>query len=385
MTWEKGDSVSVTETIDKARVAAFAGFSGDDNPIHVDPKIARLYGHARPIAHGAILVSVLSRVIGTQLPGYGAIWMSQDIDWQYPVYVGDTVTMVVTVSNFSKAASLLSLDVNATNQDGVCVMKGASAVRISKPMSDPGNRQMETGKDILVTGGSRGIGSVVAERLAEAGYSPHILYRRDEAMATELVERIQSRGNTAAMIRQDLAAPAAELRSTLERHGVEFSGVVHCASAPVRSEEVDEISADEFQLHQQVSCHAAVTLVSTLAPFMKNRGFGRFVFMGTSALNQSPPKGWSAYLAAKHALWGLTRNVATELGPFGITANMISPSLIVTDLTSGIPLRAKEVEARKNPIRRLAEPEDVANTVKYLLDPAASFVNGQNLMLNGGS
>ena len=87
---------------------------------------------------------------------------------------------------------------------------------------------------------------------------------------------------------------------------------------------------------------------------------------------------------SKHALWGYVKNLAIELGSNGITANMISPSLTITNFTSDISNRAKEVEAMKNPLRRLAVPEDVSETVGYICSDHASFVNGQNIFLTGG-
>lgn len=91
-----------------------------------------------------------------------------------------------------------------------------------------------------------------------------------------------------------------------------------------------------------------------------------------------------AYVAAKEALWGLTKGMAAELGPSGITTNMVSPGVTVTDLTAFVPARAKEVAARTSPMRRLATSQDTAELVAFLASTAAGFINGSNLPVTGG-
>jgi 3-oxoacyl-[acyl-carrier protein] reductase len=90
------------------------------------------------------------------------------------------------------------------------------------------------------------------------------------------------------------------------------------------------------------------------------------------------------YISAKQALWGLARTASIDLAPQGITVNMLSPSLTNTDLSAHVPQRIKEVEAMKNPCRRLAAPSDSAAAVSWLASDAASFVNGVNLPVTGG-
>ena len=124
--------------------------------------------------------------------------------------------------------------------------------------------------------------------------------------------------------------------------------------------------------------------VHAAGPGMEQRKFGRFIFLGTAALSGTPPAGWAAYVSAKSALTGLIRCAASELGRLGITVNMVSPGLTVTDLTADIPQRAKAVEAHHNPMRRLATAEDTANAISFLLSDAAGYINGVNLPVTGG-
>ena len=93
----------------------------------------------------------------------------------------------------------------------------------------------------------------------------------------------------------------------------------------------------------------------------------------------------ASYVTAKEkSLWGYTKSLAVEMAPFGITANMVSPSITVTNLTSGISARVKEVEAMKSPVRRLATIEDTACQITHLCSREASYINGINLPVTGG-
>jgi NAD(P)-dependent dehydrogenase (short-subunit alcohol dehydrogenase family) len=117
---------------------------------------------------------------------------------------------------------------------------------------------------------------------------------------------------------------------------------------------------------------------------MKETGFGRFVFFGSSGITGEPPKGMASYLVAKEALWGYTKAISMEIAQFGITTNLVSPSLTITDLTRDVPLRIKELEALRSPTRRLAKVEDSAELVSFLCSTEAGFINGLNIPVAGG-
>jgi NAD(P)-dependent dehydrogenase (short-subunit alcohol dehydrogenase family) len=184
----------------------------------------------------------------------------------------------------------------------------------------------------------------------------------------------------------DIANPeaAATLARAVEERFGRLDVVVHGATPPVLACATDSLTYARLEPFLQTYVGGALSLVGAAAPGMRGRGFGRFVFLGTSYLFGSPPLHMAAYLTAKHALWGLVRSLAVELGPHGITTNMVSPALTVTDLTADVPLRIKEVAARTNPLRRLPLGEDTAELVSFLARPEAGYLNGVNLPLAGG-
>ena len=119
-------------------------------------------------------------------------------------------------------------------------------------------------------------------------------------------------------------------------------------------------------------------------PEMVKAHFGRIVSLLTVYLDAPPPKGVAAYVTAKSALMGLTRSVAAEFGGLGITANMVSPGMVETDLIGGLSEQAKKTASLRVPVGRLADPSDVAGPVLFLLSKGAQYINGAVLGINGG-
>jgi acyl dehydratase len=126
-----GDSASCEMTVTEKHVDAFARLSLDDNPLHMDDNVAHEYGFPRRVAHGLLALSAISRLIGTQLPGPGALWLSQDVQFAAPVLVGDKLEARVTVQQISVAAQAVVLRTEAANLDsGAVVLRGTARVRI---------------------------------------------------------------------------------------------------------------------------------------------------------------------------------------------------------------------------------------------------------------
>jgi len=379
-----GASARARVTITPAVAAGFAELSGDDNPIHLDAGQARAFGHPRQVAHGAFLLAVVSRLIGTELPGPGAVWMGQSVEWHRPVYVGDEITVSVTLGRVAAGGEILLLDLAAENAEGSQVMTGQAKVKAGERVA--GTPAPTDGARVaLVTGGSRGIGAAIVRRLARDGCEVALNFRRDVKAAEALARECADAGARVTPFAADVADPdaAAAMARAVEARCGRLDVIVHGATPALLDRPVADITFSDIEPFLRTYLGGALALVGAAAPGMQARGFGRLVFLGTSALHGSPPPRMAAYLTAKHALWGLVRSLAVELGPHGITSNMVSPGLTVTDLTAHVPLRAKEVEARTNPLRRLPAPEDTAELVCFLTRPEAGYLNGLDLPLTG--
>jgi 3-oxoacyl-[acyl-carrier protein] reductase len=372
--------------VDSALVKRFAEVSGDENPIHMDAEDAKAYGYPRQVAHGALMLAAVSKMIGMEVPGPGAVWMNQSIEWTAPVFVGDQIEITATIAAVSDGASVLRLDLEARNQRDELTMRGNAQVKVSEKVSGTASSESDDDRVVLVTGGSRGIGAAIAQRLGSCGMSIALNYHSAKKAAEDVVNQVQGAGGTARAFAADLNDPNATKTMVNDVIGVygRLDIVVHCAVPGINPRNVSELHYSDMEDQLKLTLGGAISIVSATQRGMAERGFGRFIFLGTSAMNGTPPVGWAAYLTAKQALWGLVKSMATEFGPSGITTNMVSPGLTVTDLTTDIPVRAKEVEAHRSPMRRLATSQDTAELVSFLAGNASSYINGANLPVSGG-
>jgi len=153
-----GDETRLTRRFTAEAVDAFARVSGDDNPLHVDEAFAAKTRFGKRVAHGMLSAAYLSSIIGTRLPGAGALWFQQEFDFLVPVLVDDEVEFVVTIAHKSEATRTLVIGVVGTNQHGTLVLKGQGRVMVLEDSSSHSAGEPSS-RVALVTGGSRGIGA----------------------------------------------------------------------------------------------------------------------------------------------------------------------------------------------------------------------------------
>jgi len=397
-----GEKHKETFLITKEVINDFAQFSADYNPIHMDIEYAKEHGYPRQVSHGVIQVAYLSKIIGMDFPGSGAMWMRQSVNWLLPVFVGDTITICLTIKHFSIGTKTVTLIVEITNGNNKIVMEGESQVKVTDKLSFNSDstahnitlssksiksRKITNNQRVaLVTGSSRGIGAAIAKQLASDGYKVVINYNRNAAAAKNVADEISILGGDAMVVRADVTNDY-QVNEMLERVYEEWGrcdALIHGATPPIKSVRALDLEYEDIALYFNYYIKGAVSLVNNITPLMIDKNFGRFVFMGTSYLFSEPPAGMMAYVTAKEALWGYTKSLSAEIARHGITSNMVSPSLTITDLTEEIPVRVKEIQAMKNPMRRLVTVVDIAHQVSYLCSESSGFINGVYIPINGG-
>jgi 3-oxoacyl-[acyl-carrier protein] reductase len=233
----------------------------------------------------------------------------------------------------------------------------------------------------LVTGASRGIGAAIAHGLAADGWPVGVNYRASAEEAEAVVAEIEREGGTALALAGDVSdpeSPDSVLGALEERFGpvlvlVNNAGVTADGLAP----RMDD-SAWESVIETNLNGAFRMTR-RALGPMMRVR-FGRIVNVASIVGRRANP-GQANYAAAKAGLIAMTRTVATEVGRRGITANAVAPGLIETELTrEGVADGLRDAV----PARRPGTPEEVAACVRFLASPAASYVNGTTLTVDGG-
>jgi 3-oxoacyl-[acyl-carrier protein] reductase len=393
-----GQIAEITHDITLEDIERFAALTGDYNRLHVDPEFAATTSFKKPVAHGMLGASFISTIIGTKLPGDGALWFSQTLEFHLPVRIGDRLSIRAEILRIDPREQILELNTEIFNQHRQKVTTGISKVkltsstqttliskRLDSNLADRKDDVSAKARVVLVIGGSGGIGRAVCDELAKAGHAVAVHCRASIENAKAIANRIRESGKEASAFQADIREKV-EVQDLVESVHRDLGGiraVVNCATAPIAAADFRDLHWDQFQGHLNSSLKGSFHLAQAILPEMIERGYGRWVDISTLYVNSPAPK-LSPYIAAKSALEGLNRSLALEYSPKGINFNLVSPSMTETDQIADVPEKVRLLTAARTPAKRLCMPTDVAAAVVYLLSPGADFVTGQNLRINGG-
>jgi 3-oxoacyl-[acyl-carrier protein] reductase len=236
-------------------------------------------------------------------------------------------------------------------------------------------------KSALVTGGSRGIGAAVVRRLAGDGVSVAFTYAASEQHAKALVAEVKAAGVSALAVRADSADPQA-LKSAIDQTVETFGRLdilVNNAGILLRGL-VDDFSLDDFDRMVAINIRAVFVAVKAAVPHLEEGG--RIITTGSVTADRSAFAGASVYSMTKGAVAALTRGLARDLGPRGITVNVIQPGPTETDMNSNAEVNATLRTLMA--VGRLGKDVEIASLVAYLASPEASFITGAAITIDGG-
>ena len=381
-----GDVAELTHLVTSADIDRFVELTGDDNRLHTDAEYAGQTSFKRPVVHGMLGASFISTVIGTQLPGDGALWFAQSLEFLLPVRVGDVLKVRAEVLRKTDRMQTIELQTDIFNQHRQKVTTGVAKVKIVEPeiRADPLVAK-PLPKVALVIGGSGGIGAAICRMLSVDGFDVAVHYFSNEQMAQSVVRDIQATGRRALAVGADIDSEAAisTMVDKVTRHFGAITALVYCATAKTSALNFSDLVWNDFDDHLRKTIRGLFNVTQCVVPVMEVARYGKIILIGSQYV-ETPAVNLLPYITAKAALVGFGRSLALELAPKGIRVNLVSPGMTDTALISDVPERLRLLTAAQTPLRRLALPEDVAGAVSFLVSSNSDFLAGETIRVNGG-
>ena len=247
-----------------------------------------------------------------------------------------------------------------------------------------------SGKTALVTGGSRGIGRAICLQLASRGANIAVNYFQQTAAAEEVATAVRSEGCSALAVQADVAVKSS-VHAMIEAITRQLGGIdilVNNAGLLYTGQLLD-YKQSEFESMWHTNVNGVLHCTAAVAPAMIERGWGRVVNLSSNAAIGTAMAGTTLYAATKGAVLTLTKRMAFELSPHGITVNAVLPGFTKTDMVLSDKTRDEidqilQAVSAKSLLGRTGNPEDIAAVVGFLCSPANSFMTGQFLLADGG-
>lgn len=389
--------------IKKEDVDLFIQLTGDDNPVHIDTKAAQSVGFQSPIVHGMLCASFISTLIGTKLPGYGSVWLSQSLSFNEPVYIGDTLTISGTAISYSINTHISKIGIEISNQHGRKVLTGEGLVKKEIVQADS-----KSGKDVsqhkvsdspiyekksskirdnvLIVGGSGGIGESIALQLANSSRIINISYFGNADRAQKIVEQVKNQGGIARAhyMSLDNLASVRDMFFAIKEEFGPITKLVLCASRIPNPKNFDEFLTEELVKDLLLELNGIIEILQQSIKHFEESREGCVVNISSIYTQTAPPLGLYSYIATKKVAESIIEGLAHEYGHKGFRFNSVLPGMTETNFLSRTPQKSKLLAKTSSPLRKLGSPAEVAELVCFLLGDESSHITAEKYRIGGG-
>lgn len=340
-----------------------------------------------------LTLSVLSTFVGMYRPGRSATFLDFSINFERTILLNKEYTLKSVVKFVS--ISTHSIVENFTIQNNnITFANGKIKSRFNEPL-----RKMpsiialrETGLDlelknkvVLITGSSRGIGETTAKLFSLYGSNVAINYFIGKNDAISVMNEILNNGGIAKVYQADVAnrEQVINMVNSIQKEFGHINILVNNAVRNAIPINFLDLSWADIQKDIDVTLQGAFNCCQAVIPGMILSGGGKIININT-LFSETPPSGHFKYAVSKSCLTGLTRSLAVEMAEYNIQVNMVSPSMVETDLSAGLPSFLSTSTPHETPMKRLCSPLDVARAVIFLASSQSSYTTGQKIMVTGG-
>lgn len=232
-----------------------------------------------------------------------------------------------------------------------------------------------TKKTALIIGGSGGIGMAIAKTMVQKEIKVYASHYKAQFVETDL--------NSCHIDVTDIESVKKAISTITAEQAIDI--VVYSASLKIENKPLLSLQWDDYSRHMDVQLKGLFNVLEALKEQLKLKVKTKFIVILTEYCIGKPPASLTHYITAKYALMGMAKSMAVELSKYNCTVNMISPGMTSTYLISNLPPKLVELTAMNNPLKRIAEPNDIASAVMFFAGDESDYLNGVNLTVNGGS
>jgi 3-oxoacyl-[acyl-carrier protein] reductase len=381
-----GYCAEINHTITKDDINKFVDLTGDNNKLHVDEEYAANTSFKKPVVHGMLSASFISTIIGTKLPGDGALWLSQNLEFLHPVRVGDKLRIIAEVIKKTDRTRIVELQTDIFNQHKQRVTTGTAKVKIVESVkANKKEKNAEPSKTALIIGGTGGIGSATCIQLAKDGYDIVIHYHRNKKKANRLKLKVEEIGGKVDIVSGDIVSYSAvqKIKDQSQRAIGNINVIVNCSTIPIAAIKFSNLEWEDMEDHYNINIRGSFNLLRVFVPIWEKEHFGKYITLTTLA-TEKPNTEWLPYITSKTALNGFVKALAFELAPKGIRINLVSPGMVDTPLIANVPEKTRLLSAAQTPLKTLATAEDVAGSISFLASNKSNYLTGETIRVNGG-